>query len=81
MPLPKLSELTPEQKELYGEAHEAWLRADAFEAAILELQEPEHPGHFRERWAKDVIPVLHAEQDKHEAEHWRILRELGHERR
>ena len=81
MPLPKLTDLTPEQQERYQEAHEAFLRADSLEIAIDELREPEHPDYIREGWEKHVIPILQAERDKADAEHWRIMRELGYEGR
>jgi hypothetical protein len=79
MPLPKLNDLTPQQKERVGEAHEAYLRADAFAEAIRLLEEVDHPVYSREDWEKRVIPVLRAEHDKAEAENLRIMRELGYE--
>ena len=78
MPLPKLTDLTPEQKERYGEAHETFLRSDAFDRAIT-LLENDHIEHDRREWEKYVIPVLQAEFEKADAEHWRIMRELGYE--
>jgi hypothetical protein len=78
MPLPKLNDLTPDQRERVGEAHEAWQRGYAFETAALELQEAHNPD-MREAWERHVIPVLRAEHDKAEAEHLRIMRELGYE--
>jgi len=78
MPLPKLTDLTEEQQAQVEEAHRAWLRADAFEGAI-QLLEEDTVEFDRKRWEEHVIPVLRAEHDKADAEHWQIMRELGYE--
>jgi hypothetical protein len=79
MPMKPLQDLTPEERAEYDKAHAAFLRVDALEAAILELEQPEHTADLRERWAEYVVPVLRAEHEKAAAEHLRLMQTLGYE--
>jgi hypothetical protein len=50
------------------ELHSRFVRADALEAAYLELQMEEHSEELRLVWREFVLPLLEAEWEKARAE-------------